>query len=104
MAVLRPEHPNTFATKGNLAGSMSGQGKYPEAEALGRQVLEARERVLGPEHPDTLTTKRMLADSLSGQGKHPTTEGVREEGQPDRSAGASQGSIASRVKKRKRRP
>ena len=67
-------------------------------------MIEAMERVLGPEHPDTLSTKGNLARTLSEQGKHPTTEGVREEGQPDRSAGASQGSIAWRVKKRKRRP
>ena len=102
--MLGPEHPDTLTTKSNLARSLSGQGKYPEAEALERQVLEAQERVLGPEHPYTLTTKGILAGSLSRQGKHPTTEGVREEGQPDRSAGASQGSIASMVKKRKRRP
>jgi hypothetical protein len=95
--VRGPEHPNTLTTKVNLAGSLSGQGKYPEAEALLRQVLEAEERVLGPEHRHTLTTKDNLARSLVWQGKHPSTEGVREEGQPDRSAGASQGSIASRV-------
>jgi len=43
-----------------LARNLSGQGKYPEAEALQRQVLEASERVLGPEHPDTLATRGML--------------------------------------------
>ena len=36
-----------LAASGNLADSLSGQGKYPEAEALERQVLEAQERVQG---------------------------------------------------------
>ena len=31
------------------------------AEALQREVLEARERTLGPDHPKTLTTKGNLA-------------------------------------------
>ena len=57
-----------------LATSLSVQGKYPEAEALQRQVLEAQERVLGPDHPHTLTTKSHLATSLSRQGKHPEAE------------------------------
>jgi len=74
------------------------QGKYREAVALERQVLEVRGRVLGPEHPDTLTAKGNMASSLSGQGKFPKMEGVREEGQPARSAGASQDSIVSTVK------
>ena len=32
-----------------------------EAEALNRQVLEARRRTLGPEHPDTLASMSNLA-------------------------------------------
>jgi len=40
-----------LAAAGNLADFLSDRGKYPEAEALLRQVLEARERMLGPEHP-----------------------------------------------------
>ena len=62
--MLGPEHPSTLRTKVNLARSLSGQGKDPEAELLERQVLEVQERVLGREHDDLLRTKFNLADSL----------------------------------------
>ena len=38
----------------NLASSLHGQGKRAEAEAMFREVLDVRRRVLGPEHPHTL--------------------------------------------------
>jgi tetratricopeptide (TPR) repeat protein len=41
------------------------QGKYEEAEAMHRQALEAREKVLGREHPDTLTSVNSLAYLLA---------------------------------------
>ena len=65
-----------LSAAGNLASSLLVQGKYPEAEALQNQVLEARERVLGPDHPRTLAIKCNLAGSLSGQGKHPEVEAL----------------------------
>ena len=40
--------------KGNLATSLMGQGKNPEAEALHRQVLKVLECAMGPAHPITL--------------------------------------------------
>ena len=45
------------------------QGRWKEAEGLGVQVLEARERVLGQEHPDTLTSMNHLASILKSQGR-----------------------------------
>ena len=33
--VLGREHPNTLRTKGNLASSLLGQGKHPEARGYG---------------------------------------------------------------------
>ena len=53
-----------------MACSLSGQGKYAEAEQMQREVHAAQKRVLGAEHPDTLMTARNLARSLSAQGKH----------------------------------
>ena len=55
---------------GNLAVSLSDQGKFDEAEKMQREVLAVRKRVLGAEHPDTLSTAVNLAASLKRQGKH----------------------------------
>ena len=51
----------------NLAGVLNRQGKYEEAEAMNRQTLARREKVLGPDHPDTLTSVYCLAYHLSEQ-------------------------------------
>jgi non-specific serine/threonine protein kinase/serine/threonine-protein kinase len=45
----------------NLANVYQYEGKYAQAEALFRQTLEIRRRVLGPEHPDTLGSMVNLA-------------------------------------------
>jgi len=54
--VLGAEHPDTLTAAGNLAASLSDQGKYDEAEKIEREVLAVRKRVLGADHPETLTT------------------------------------------------
>jgi hypothetical protein len=38
----------------NLAGVLSDQGEYEQAEEMHRQVLGLLETVLGKEHPSTL--------------------------------------------------
>src|SRR5262245_30068044 len=50
-----------------------------EAEALHREALEIRRRVLGPEHPDTLTSMNNLALSYSGQGRYKEAEVMYQE-------------------------
>ena len=67
--VLGPEHPDTLASRNNLANALQEQGKYAEAEAGIRAVLTVRERVLGPEHPDTLLSHYSLAVCLESLGK-----------------------------------
>ena len=52
---------------GNLADSLSSQGKYDEAETMQREVLAVKQRVLGADHPDTLSTAGNLAYYLSRQ-------------------------------------
>ena len=74
--VLGAEHPDTLATAGNLAQSLSGQGLYSEAVEINRQVFEAMRRVLGAQHPDTLTAAGNLAQSLSGQGNPAEAEEI----------------------------
>ena len=64
---------------GNLAVSLSGQGKYDEAEKTLREVLAAMLRVLGAEHPDKLNAAGNLALSLSGQRKYAEAEKMQRE-------------------------
>ena len=72
--VLGAEHPDTLTAAGNLAASLSNQGKHDEAEKMQREVLAVEKRVLGAEHPDTLTAAGNLALSLARQGKHDEAE------------------------------
>ncbi|KAI5924609.1 Tetratricopeptide repeat-domain-containing protein [Camillea tinctor] len=58
----------------NLALIYINQGRHIEAEQLGRQVVEARYRVLRKEHPDTLTSINNLAQVLVSQGKYEEAE------------------------------
>ncbi|KID74961.1 Nephrocystin-3 [Metarhizium brunneum] len=44
-----------------LSLTYHGQGRQPEAETLGLQVMELRKKVLGPEHHHTLTSTSNLA-------------------------------------------
>ena len=54
--MLGKEHPNTLTSINNLAGVLSSQGKYEEAEEMHRQALTLKKRVLEKKHPDTLTS------------------------------------------------
>jgi hypothetical protein len=51
----------------NLAGVLTRQSKYEEAEAMSRQTLAQREKVLGPEHLQTLNSVHSLAHLLVAQ-------------------------------------
>lgn len=55
---------DTLASLSNLAGVLNGQGKYKEADAMHRQTLALREKVLGKKHPDTLMSMNNLASVL----------------------------------------
>jgi tetratricopeptide (TPR) repeat protein len=68
------EHPNTLASRNDLANALDQQGKHAEAEAEHRAVLTIRERVLGAEHPATLGSRNNLANALDAQGKHAEVE------------------------------
>ena len=52
-------HPDTLATRHDIAAALAQQGNSA-AEADLRQILAAQLRVLGPDHPDTLTTAKAL--------------------------------------------
>ena len=59
--VLGPEHPDTLATRDNLARWTGEAGDAAGARDQFAALLPVRERVQGPEHPDTLTTRANLA-------------------------------------------
>ena len=67
--VLGNKHPNTLASKANLASTYRNQGRWKEAEELEVQVVQTRKRVLGEEHPDTLASIVNLASTYSDQGR-----------------------------------
>ena len=56
-----PDHPDTLASRNNLAGAYREAGRLEEAIALFEQVLTDRTRVLGEDHPDTLASRNNLA-------------------------------------------
>ena len=63
--MLGKEHPSTLTSMNNLAGVLSDQGKYKQAEEMHRQALGLYETVLGKEHPHTLASMSNLASVLS---------------------------------------
>src|ERR1019366_5295094 len=59
--VVGADHPDTLATRGDLAAAYREAGRTAEAIAVLEQALADRERVLGADHPDTLATRGDLA-------------------------------------------
>ena len=66
--VLGPDHPDTLASRDNLAAYQAA-GRLGEAIPLHERTLADRERVLGPDHPDTLTTRNNLAAAYRAAGR-----------------------------------
>ena len=61
-----------------FANTLRDQGKYAEAEAEYKQVIEAEENVLGFEHRDTLNACYNLAYQLGQQGKRDQAKALAE--------------------------
>ncbi|WP_432185961.1 tetratricopeptide repeat protein [Streptomyces sp. Tue6028] len=68
--LLGPDHPDTLASRSNLAIALYWMGEYVQAVDLDRRTLEDRTRILGPDHPDTLTSRSNLAIALRGMGEY----------------------------------
>lgn len=66
---LGEDHPDTLASKLNLALVLRQQGKLEEAHFLQECVCEAYERLLGTAHFDTLAARSELAATLGLQGQ-----------------------------------
>jgi tetratricopeptide (TPR) repeat protein len=69
-----PGHPDTLATRHQLARVLHERGRHREAETELRAVLEARREKLGDDHQATLSTRNQLAWSLHAQGRDDEAE------------------------------
>ena len=67
--LLGPDHPDTLASRTNLAGAYESAGRLTEAITLLEQVLPDSIRVLGEDHPDTLTSRNNLAGAYYAAGR-----------------------------------
>ena len=65
LRVLGPDHPDTLATRHQIAVEMAARGDYAAAETEFRDMLAAKLQVLGPDHPSTQITFGWV-DHLAG--------------------------------------
>ena len=72
--MLGEDHPNILSSMNSLAYVYYRQGRLEEAEALHRQTLETRRRVLGDDHPDMLRSMYNLANVYDSQGRYEEAE------------------------------
>jgi len=66
---LGPHHPDTLASRNNLAGTYRASGRLDKAIPLYEQTLEDSIRVLGTDHPGTLTARNNLAGAYRAAGR-----------------------------------
>ena len=66
---LGPHHPDTLASRNNLAGAYRVSGRLDKAIALHKENLEDSIRVLGTDHPSTLTSRLNLAGAYQTAGR-----------------------------------
>jgi alcohol dehydrogenase YqhD (iron-dependent ADH family) len=63
------EHPETLTIMVNLAGTYQKQARWQQAEALQKQVVNARKRVIGEKHRRALNVMRNLAHTYRNLGE-----------------------------------
>ncbi|WP_229910093.1 tetratricopeptide repeat protein [Streptomyces flavofungini] len=66
--LLGGDHPDTLASRGNLAYAYGAAGDLGRAISLHERTLQETERVLGEDHPDTLTSRNNLASAYGAAG------------------------------------
>jgi len=62
-----------------LAETVEQEGRYTEAEKMGRELIEMERRVIGPESPDVLGTMANLAGTLLYEGRYAEAEKLARE-------------------------
>lgn len=58
----------------NLSSAYRSQGRYSDAEGLGKQVLALSEKQFGAEHPETLHVVDGLGSIYYAQGRYSEAE------------------------------
>ena len=61
--MLGADHPDTLASRADLAEAYASAGRLREAITLYERNLADAERVLGADHPDTLASRADLAEA-----------------------------------------
>jgi transposase len=67
--LLGDTHPDTLASRGNLASAYQAAGRLAEAIPLYERTLADRERLLGDTHPSTLLSRNNLAAAYQAAGR-----------------------------------
>jgi tetratricopeptide (TPR) repeat protein len=67
--LLGADHPDTLASRNNLAGAYHSAGRSAEAIPLLIQAIAEQERVLGADHPHTLMSRNNLAYAYESAGR-----------------------------------
>ncbi len=65
--VLGADHPDTVASRNNLASAYQLAGRTAEAITLHEQTLADQERILGVHHPSTVASRQRLANAKWAQ-------------------------------------
>ena len=81
--LLGPDHPDTLASRNNLAYAYQAAGRLTEAIALYEQVLTDTTRVLGEDHPHTLASRNNLAYAYQAAGRLTEAIALYEQVLPD---------------------
>ncbi|MFI6910491.1 tetratricopeptide repeat protein [Nonomuraea sp. NPDC050394] len=66
--IFTSDHPDTLASRNNLASAYQSAGDLGRAIPLYEQTLADMERVLGADHPSTLTSRNNLAGAYESAG------------------------------------
>ncbi|WP_280344254.1 tetratricopeptide repeat protein [Nocardia abscessus] len=67
--IFGPDHPDTLASRNNLAYAYRLVGRLTDAISLYEQTLADQQRILGPDHPDTLASRSNLAGAYESAGR-----------------------------------
>ena len=85
--MLGADHPDTLASRNNLAGAYRAAGDLGRAIPLYEQTLADSVRVLGADHPQTLTARNNLAYAYQSTGDLARAIPLYEQTLADRASG-----------------
>ena len=74
LRVLGPDHPDTLATRHQIAGEMAARGDHAAAEAEYRDVLAARAAGARPRPPGHAGHPARIAEEMAARGDHAAAE------------------------------